>query len=179
MTAASKETTKIAESALLTGVQSKCQLRPSQLSVCGAPWPSCFQFEKHAYFHLGPAALVNVNQVGLGPINTDLRKDSLCTPQGLINDRSLLQQSKRVRGAAMNCKSETTDLPAMQTVRCIKAHLGMLLLNKSRSYCTLRYLPALVKRKKKRKDTGFETWSKIFFYMCKIYDSSGNLYLPL
>lgn len=65
MTTASKETLKAAESAFLTGVQSKCQRLPSQLSVCGAPCPLCFQFEKHAYFHLGPAALVNVNQVGL------------------------------------------------------------------------------------------------------------------
>lgn len=65
MTTASKETPKAAESAFLTGVQSKCQRLPSQLSVCGAPCPLCFQFEKHAYFHLGPAALVNVNQVGL------------------------------------------------------------------------------------------------------------------
>lgn len=65
MTTASKETPKAAESAFLTGVQSKCQRLPSQLSVCGAPCPLCFQFEKHAYFHLGLAALVNVNQVGL------------------------------------------------------------------------------------------------------------------
>jgi len=44
-----------------------------------------------------------------------VRKDSLCAPQGLISDRSLLLQSGRVREAALNCKCEPTDLPAMQT----------------------------------------------------------------
>lgn len=73
----------------------------------------------------------------LGPIDADVRKDSLCSPQGLINDRSLLLQgvSRRVEGAAMNCKCETTDLPAMQTPWCIIAHLGI------RAYCTKQGLP--------------------------------------
>lgn len=74
----------------------------------------------------------------LGPINADMRKDSLCTPQGLINDRSLFLQrvSWHVGGAAMNCKCETTDLPAMQTPWCIVAHLGIC------AYCTKQGLTA-------------------------------------
>lgn len=56
---------KVAKSAVFHGVQSKRQRLPSQLSVCGATCPLCFQFGKHAYFHLDPNALVNVNQVGL------------------------------------------------------------------------------------------------------------------
>lgn len=63
----------------------------------------------------------------LRPIDADVPKDSLCTPQGLVNDRSLLLRrvSRRVGDAAMNCKCETTDLPAMQTPWCIIAHLGI------------------------------------------------------
>lgn len=74
----------------------------------------------------------------LGPIDTDVRKDSLCAPLGLINDRSLLlQRVSRCAGrTAMNCKCETTDLPAMQTPWCIIAHLGIC------AYCTKQGLTA-------------------------------------
>lgn len=92
--------TKVAKSALFQSVQSKCQHLPSQLSVCGATCPLCFQFGKHAYFHFGPQCSCQCKSGRtLRPIDVDVRKDSVSVhPLGLINDRSLLLQrvSRRV-----------------------------------------------------------------------------------
>lgn len=92
--------TKVAKSALFQSIQFKCQHLPSQLSVCRATCPLCFQFGKHAYFHFGPQCSCQCKSGRtLRPINTDVRKDSVSVhPLGLINDRSLLLQrvSRRV-----------------------------------------------------------------------------------
>lgn len=102
---------KVAKSALSHCVQCKCLHLPPQPSVCATTSPLCFQFGSHAYFHLEPSTSCQCKSGRtLGPINTDVRKDSLpLPPSGLISDRSLLLQrgSGRVgEGADMNCKCE-------------------------------------------------------------------------
>lgn len=47
------------------GLQSKHRSLLSHLSVCRAMSPLRLQFAKHAYSHLDPTVLVNVNEVGL------------------------------------------------------------------------------------------------------------------
>lgn len=92
--------TKVAKSAFFHSIQFKCQHLPSQLSVCGATCPLCFQFGKHAYSHFGPQCSCQCKSGRtLRPIDTDVRKDSVSVhPLGLINDKSLLLQrvSRRV-----------------------------------------------------------------------------------
>lgn len=109
---------RVAKSALFHCVQCKCQHLPPQLSVCTTMCPLCFQFGSRAYFHLEPSTSCQCKSGRtLSPINTDVRKDSLpLPPSGLISDRSLLLQrgsSRMGDGAAMNCKCETTDAPAV------------------------------------------------------------------
>lgn len=62
----------------------------------------------------------------LGPVDADVRKDfTLHTPGTHQWPESIAPWSRPVGAAAMNCKCETPDLPAMQTPWCIIAHLGI------------------------------------------------------
>lgn len=158
----SKETPKAAESAFLTGVQSKCQRLPSQLSVCGAPCPLCFQFEKHAYFHLGPAALVNVNQVGLSD-------QSIQTWERIHSTHPRDSSMTRVYYTRANVWGKLLWIANQKLQTCLLCKLCVVLKHTWECYYwTNQGLTAqlanpwkymLCLKKKKKRHTGFETWS--------------------
>lgn len=161
MTTASKETPKAAESAFLTGVQSKCQRLPSQLSVCGAPCPLCFQFEKHAYFHLGPAALVNVNQVGLSD-------QSIQTWERIHSTHPRDSSMTRVYYTRANVWGKLLWIANQKLQTCLLCKLCVVLKHTWECYYwTNQGLTAQLANpwkymlclKKKKRHTGFETWS--------------------
>lgn len=79
----------------------------------------------------------------LRPIDTDVRKDSLCTPRGLINDRSLLLQrvSRRVcvgGGSCYELQMWNYWIACYANSMMYYSTLGnMCLFHKARSYCTM------------------------------------------
>lgn len=75
-------------------LKSKNQHFTLRLSICGRMCPLCLPFGKHAYFHLDPKAVVNVNQVGESESIDKAVQMELAPPSpwGLLNDSSLLLQ---------------------------------------------------------------------------------------
>lgn len=117
---------KVAESAFFTMFNPNVSVYlPSCLfAEQRVPWAS--NLGKPAYFHLDPNTLVNVNQVGLSGRSMQTWERIHSVPPRDSSMTRVYYSTGRAGvcwGAAMNCKCETTYLPAMQRPWCIIAHL--------------------------------------------------------